>query len=232
MGSVFKFPRTARDLGVCLNPGSRRSTAGIQATRPAKGRLLRTARLDKVVRKARKLVATGSFPQALCGHVSQGIAPTVVDRFRTRVAAATRICQTVRCRTTAIALAFGQDSDPAVKVARGQVSSWPSLWNQCPDLNTDIRVAWVLHHEKVSGEGGPDWHKVTGPMTATMATLHGYGWKVRNPDFWTDPSGQNWAVDAGADSSKFADFVAETVSASPVEGRFPLLGGKGACHWA
>ena len=49
-------------------------------------------------------------------------------------------------------------------------------------------------------------------MAATMATLHGYGWKVRNPDLWTDPSGQNWAVDPCADSSKFADFVAGTVS--------------------
>ena len=45
-----------------------------------------------------------------------------------------------------------------------------------------------------------------------MATLHGYGWKVRNPDLWTDPFGQNWAVDLGADSSKFADFVADSVS--------------------
>ena len=49
----------------------------------AKGRLLRTTRLVKVVRGARELVTTGAFPQALWGHVSQGIAPTVVDRFRT-----------------------------------------------------------------------------------------------------------------------------------------------------
>ena len=35
---------------------------------------------------------------------------------------------------------------------------------------------------------------------------------MRNPDLWTDPSGQNWAVDPCADSSKFADFVANSVS--------------------
>ena len=45
----------------------------------------------------------------------------------------------------------------------------------------------MFHHEKVFGEGGPNWNKVTGPMTATMATLRGYGWKVRNPDLWTTP---------------------------------------------
>ena len=129
MGSMFKLRGLPGTL-VCA-PGSRRSTAGIQAKRldSAKGRLLRTARLVKVVRRARELVATGFFPQALWGHVSQGIAPTVVDRFRTRVAAVIGICQTGRCSTTAVALAFRQGSDPAVKVAREQVSSWFSLWN-------------------------------------------------------------------------------------------------------
>ena len=41
-GISVQVARTARDLGVCLNPGSRRSTAGIQAKRlvSAKGRLL------------------------------------------------------------------------------------------------------------------------------------------------------------------------------------------------
>ena len=199
---------------MCLNPGKRRSAAGIQAKRlvSARGRLLRIARLVRVVREARKLVTTGSFPQALWGHVSQGIAPTVVDRFRTRVAAAIRVCQSARCRVTAIASAFGQDSGPAVKVAREQVSSWLSLWNNCPDLRADIRVAWVIPHERGFGEGGPNWNKVTGPMIATMAILHGYGWKVRNLDLWIDPSGQNWAVDSGADSSEFVGFVAESVS--------------------
>ena len=66
--------------------------------------------------------------------MSQGIAPTVVDRFRTRVAAATGICQSCRCRVIAAALASGQDSDPVVKVAREQVSFWLSLWNKCFDL--------------------------------------------------------------------------------------------------
>ena len=46
-GINVRVARTARDLGVCLNPGSRRSTAGIQAKRlvSAKGKLFRTARL-------------------------------------------------------------------------------------------------------------------------------------------------------------------------------------------
>ena len=142
-GISVQFARAARDLGVCLNPGSRRSTVGVQAKRlvSAKSRLLRTGRLVKAIRGARKLVTAGSFPQALWGHVSQGIALTVVDHFHTSVAAATGICQAGRCKTTAIALAFGQESDPAVKVAREQVSSWLSLWNKCPDLRADMSVS-------------------------------------------------------------------------------------------
>ena len=136
-------------MGLCLNPRGRRSTAGIQAKRlkSAGDRLDRTAGLVNVVRGAWKLVTTGSFPQALWGHVSQGIAPTLLDRFRTQVAAATGICQPGRCRTTAIALAFGQGSDPAIKVAREQVSSWLSLWCGYPELRGDVRVAWVFHSE-------------------------------------------------------------------------------------
>ena len=128
-GIRAQVAKHARDLGVCLNPGSRRSTAGVQAKRlnSARCRLGRTAGLVKVLRGARKLVTTGSFPQALWGHVSQGIAPTVVERFRTQVAAAIGICQSGRRKTTAIALAFGQESDPAVGVVREQVSSGPAL---------------------------------------------------------------------------------------------------------
>ena len=50
-GISVQVARTARDLGVCLNPGSRRSTAGIQAKRlvSAKSRLLKTGRLVRAI---------------------------------------------------------------------------------------------------------------------------------------------------------------------------------------
>ena len=58
-----------------------------------------------------------------------------------------------------------------MKVAREQVSSWLSLWGKCLDLRADVRVAWVFHHERVFGEGGPNLNKVTGP---TYDCHHGY----------------------------------------------------------
>ena len=62
-GISVQIARTARDLGVGLNPGSRRSIAGIQAKRMGSAgvRLVKTAGLVKVARGARKLVTTGSF---------------------------------------------------------------------------------------------------------------------------------------------------------------------------
>ena len=213
-GICVQVARTARDLGLCLNPSGRRSTAGRQAKRlkSASVRLVRTAGLVKVVRGARKLVTTGSFPQALWGHVSQGIAPTVLGRFRAQVAAATGICQPGRCRTTAIALAFGQGSDTAIKVAREQVSSWLSLWEGCPELRGDVRVAWVFHSERVIGERGPGWNKVTGPMIATIATLHNYGWKAGCPDVWTGSDGCSRTINAGSGIKGVADMVAGSVA--------------------
>ena len=117
------------------------------------------------------------------GRVSQRM-PAAIDQFRTQAAAATGICQPGRCRTTAIALAFGQGCDPAARFAREQVGSWLVLWNDCPDLRADIRAAWVYYNGRVFGEQWPGWNKVTGPMTATMAALHMYGWKARCPDLW------------------------------------------------
>ena len=212
-GISVQVARAARDLGLSLNPGGRRSAAGIQAKKlkSASVRLDRTAGLVKVVRGARKLVTTGSFPQALWGHVSQGIAPTVLDRFRTQVAAATGICQPGKCRTTAIALAFGQGSGPAVKVVREQVGSWLSLWEGCPELRGDVRVAWVFHSERVIGERGPDWHKITGPMTATIATLHNHGWKARCPVAWTGPDGCSRTINAVSGTKSVAGMVAGSV---------------------
>ena len=119
----------------------------------------------------------------LVGRVSQRM-PAAIDQFRTQAAAATGICQPGRCRTTAIALAFGQGCDPAARFAREQVGSWLVLWNDCPDLRADIRAAWVYYNGRVFGEQWPGWNKVTGPMAATMATLHMYGWKARCPDLW------------------------------------------------
>ena len=62
-GISVQIARTARDLGVCLNPGSRRSTAGIQAKRMGSAgvRLVKTAGLVKVAKGASKFVTTGSF---------------------------------------------------------------------------------------------------------------------------------------------------------------------------
>ena len=35
---------------------------------------------------------------------------------------------------------------------------------------------------------------VTGPVSATIATLTSRGWEVSTPEVWVDPTGQQWAV--------------------------------------
>ena len=76
-GISVQVARAARDLGVCLNPGSRRFTAGIQAKRlvSAKSRLIRTGRLVRAIRGARKLVTTVSFPPGALGTCFAGYCP-------------------------------------------------------------------------------------------------------------------------------------------------------------
>ena len=87
-----------------------------------------------------------------------------------------------------------------------------SLWEGCPELRGDVKVAWVFHSERVIGERGPDWNKATGPMTATIATLHDYGWKARCPDVWTGPGGCSRTINSGSGFKDVEDMVAGSVA--------------------
>ena len=72
-------------------------------------------------KKARRLIRSGSIPQALWGVEALGLSRQQLKPLRAAAAAATGINQTQRCPTTAIAITF--ERDPAEEVIFRQVSS-------------------------------------------------------------------------------------------------------------
>ena len=194
-GVSVKRDRSARDLGIVFAPGRRRNTTlQVKRFRAASSRLRRTAILVRRVRSARKLVGTGSLPQALWGHQAIGVSPTVVSGLRTMCAAASGMTQRGRCCTTAIALAFSEYGDPSVKIAAGQVDSWLKLWHRLPGLRAKSRCVWRGLVDNIVHESSVSWNKVSGPVSATIATLAQYGWGCPVPDVWVDPQGCRWLL--------------------------------------
>ena len=116
------------------------------------------------------------------------------------MAGATGINQPGRCRTMAILLAYGLRQDPAVKLARDTVMLWIELWREHPKVRADARHSWRKLHQELVVEGKVKWHLVTGPLSATVATMTTLGWSVMCPELWTDPSGAQWAI--GGDGTK------------------------------
>ena len=55
-------------------------------------------------------------------------------------------------------------------------------------------------HDKLVVDGRVKWCLVTGPLSATIATMSSMGWKTPCPEQWVDPTGTTWAM--GADGTR------------------------------
>lgn len=172
----------ARYLGILFNPQTARHTT-IQQSRilAATKRLRIIGGLTRITKAARKLATTGAYPQALYGHATCGIAPSALNKLRTRTAMATGLQQTGRCCTTAIPVAYGPHRGPAVRVTMEAVKQWLLLWQAHLHFHLSIRTAWRACVHLLTNHRHP-WNLVRGPMAATIATLLQYGWQPAFPE--------------------------------------------------
>ena len=101
----------------------------------------------------------------------------------------------------AILIGFGLRQDPKIKLLRDTANMWIDLWRDHPGLRADMRFAWRKAHAAiVSDSGKVQWHRVTGPVSATIASLTSQGWTVTTPEVWQDPHGDRWNI--GNDGTK------------------------------
>ena len=98
--------------------------------------------------------------------------------------------------------------DPFVRQTSDQVAMWLSLWRgrHIEGIEMDLRRSWrhamaelfftkkaeatkdEEHKEKKFHE--PDWGKVTGPISATVASLARARWRPAAPDHWLTADGK------------------------------------------
>ena len=120
-----------------------------------------------------------------------GLAPSKVRALRTGAASSTPVRAGGRCGTTAVALTYGEEKDPAFAVRHRQLECWKQIWF---DLDRDMRIRvrrlWTKQMRKLNEQ--PRWNGVIGPMSATIASLYDVGWKPIAPDRWISPAGDRW----------------------------------------
>ena len=208
-GHRLPIKRSARDLGVLNSIAPTRRTAVITSRfNKAKARMNRIAPLSRKVRGARILTSTGAIPSALWGHQAIGVAPRQLQELRSAAATAAAIGGAGRCTTTAIALSLGPDKDPALVIADQQVRFFFSLLSSDSTLRGLTARHWSdLSKPLLSEEGQVVWNKAYGPVTATMATLLQYKWRLPSISRWIDPTGQEWIADLSMEPALMAPFL-------------------------
>ena len=192
----MKIAQNTFDLGVDFAGGKKRRLA-IHKKRQAKGkvRLGRTATMVRASRRAASLTLTGAAPQMLWGTQATGIAPSRMRSLRSSYAFAAGIQTRGRCTTTAIALRYGVDKDPAVAQPFLLFLEYIQMWLACPALRQGIKDVWLglvaQHSPKFL------WREVHGPIGAAVATWIQNGWAPMALDYFVDPDAGRWEVQEG-----------------------------------
>ena len=162
------------------------SAAIIRRLRP----LVRCAKI------ARKLMRGSPFSVGFWGVESTGIAPSMLQAFRTQVASASGIDAKGRCATTAIALAF--KVDPAIELFSRLLTAFARWSCDVSVVVERLRIAWRAAYELIVQPEGPDFSKVTGPVGAVIASVASVGWFPSSLEVWTSPQGIQWTVSSSS----------------------------------
>ncbi len=167
----------ADDLGVSTSCGARRAVGAFKK-RLAKGtrRSKRVRALNSANPKAAKLYGTGVKPQQGYGAAICGAAPSQVRIMRRSAVQCVASAGTQPCTTTILAWRLNPRQDPAVACPLEQVRLWMQLWARAHRAErVELREAWARALPRIL-LGGLQWHRVTGPMQATIAVLGQVGW--------------------------------------------------------
>ena len=134
------------------------------------------------MRKApgRRLFFGGLYPQSMNGVQQFGLSPTAVRTLRRQAA---RACSTLgqgRCLTSLLALEMGE-------VVRDVLELWIDIWLHLTAAQRKrVCRCWDLARPHiVMATRLQRWHRVKGPVSATIATLCELQWDPQGPVLWT-----------------------------------------------
>ena len=199
----LRNPKSVRDLGLD-------STIGKSRIRPvAKHRLwrgvLKGRKLKQFVqanKKARRLFKPAIKSVSLWGHQYKGVAPQELATYRARMARVLCLDKPGGCTTTAILLSQGPRGDPTYQVVLETLRTWFQIWEALPTLRLAINKVWGTLVERLANPSSR-WRRVTGPISAVVATVYQIGWKPTAPLQWQDIEGEDWHLDPSKPELRF-----------------------------
>ena len=205
-GINFTAEISVRDLGVDAGLGNRRFTATMDK-RMIKGavRAKRAGVIHKFTKKKGTMWNTSVLPTIGYGGASFGISPTRIKKLRTIAVHSSGVYHNGGCVTTALRLLGITHKDPAIFARVDQLKQWFQFVDETHAIargnadgtntkkavqfakRSDIFRAWGKLKNHLSC--GSRWHRVHGPMAATIATLSDLGWNPVSPYTWKQPRG-------------------------------------------
>ena len=200
IGVQTKIVRSARDLG------HDNTAARFRGLASRKLRLLKFGMKVKRIRKVAEAGGPGSklfnmsaFPQAAYASPIVGLAPTTVQRTRTKAAQCTGKWGHGSCTTTVLAL-HNRGRDPYISFKVLLVRTWFQLWTSSRRFRTRAAGTWEKIRDRVRGyHPQARWRNITGPIAALIATLEDAGWATTSPTHWTSPNGSQWKIQQTAE---------------------------------
>ena len=152
--------------------------------------------LVKANAAAAKLTTTGTATQQRYGHTAQGASPAQIAAMRKAFKMGSPYHDKPCCTTTAISWTFGTDKDPAVTIPCEQIADWVTLWAGITGRKRrSQRKIWHRKYAQAVKAGTQSFKASNGPMSGTICTLIGMGWKPLAPDLWRTKDGTRVKLD-------------------------------------
>ena len=180
------------DIGVDSSSGTRRTTKKQgERVKEGKRRAARSSILVKYDPRAKTAALTNIDKAQVYGYTAVGASPTTIKSCTKNIAKAAGLGRQGSCSTTAIAWSFRRQhhkhcrsADPRVVMPLGQVRTWMRLWKNADEtVKDDIKKVWKIGLRRMADEQAR-WMRVTGPMSATIATMMDVGWAPVLPNRW------------------------------------------------
>jgi hypothetical protein len=210
-GLKFIQKKAARDLGISSSSGKCRAPEIInQRFSNSTNRIHRISKLAKISKKARVLFSGSAYSANTFGHQSCGLSDMQTRTLERDALACSGIPRAGRCKTFALAVAYGLLGSPVARIIRETVVAWFSILPQCtPQQIDDLRVAWS--HAKNKMLFDHNVRHIHGIMSNLVYILIKAKWQPIAFNVWRDRNGSLWVIDGCVSSNIVAAAIAKSM---------------------
>ena len=108
------------------------------------------------------------------------MSPSMIETYRRDLSTAASPPGAAKCKRSVIEIFYGTDWDPALKFSVGQIAWWLTHWISHSNDSATLAETWQRSLAKLK-TCAFEWAKVSGPISATQATIFMYGWLPIGP---------------------------------------------------